>query len=119
MAVSVPWRALSARAKTLRGLLLVSALLGPSVAAGQQELEQEPLVIKGDQALPRTIYVAPWKRVGEPLPSGVLEPDISQEAEPLERDLFLRELELHRQGYSVGNPDSVAIPIRPAPAAAD
>ena len=119
MAVSVRRQALSPRAKMLRSLLLVAALLGPLVAAGQQELEQEPLVIKGDQALPRTIYVAPWKRVGEPLPSGVLDRDISQEAEPLERDLFLRELELHRQGYSVGDPDSVAIPIRPAPAAAD
>jgi len=107
------------RAEILCGLLLVTTLLGPLAASGQQELEQEPIVIKGDQGLPRTIYIAPWKRVGKPLPSGVLDRDISEEAEPLERDLFLRELELHRQGYSVGNPDSVAIPIRPAPATAD
>jgi hypothetical protein len=119
MVVSALRQAPIVRAETLRGLLLVSALLGPLAASGQQQLEQEPIVITGDQGLPRTIYIAPWKRVGKPLPSGVLDRDIREEAEPLERDLFLRELELYRQGYSVGNPDSVAIPIRPGPATAD
>ena len=115
LVVSARLRAPGSGAEVLRGLLLVTALLGPLAASGQEELEQEPIVIKGDQGLPRTIYIAPWKRVGKPLASGVLDRDLGQEAEPLERDLFLRELELHRQGYSVGNPDSVAIPIRPAP----
>ncbi|MEJ2533057.1 MAG: hypothetical protein P8Y92_14790 [Halioglobus sp.] len=116
MVVSARLRAPSPGAVILRGLLLVTALLGSLAASGQQQLEQEPIVIKGDQRLPRTIYIAPWKRVGKPLPSDVLDRDIGQDAEPLERDLFLRELELYRQGYSVGSPDSVAIPIRPAPA---
>jgi hypothetical protein len=116
MVVSARLRAPSPGKGILRGLLLVTALLGSLAASGQQQLEQEPIVIKGDQRLPRTIYIAPWKRVGKPLPSDVLDRDIGQDAEPLERDLFLRELELYRQGYSVGSPDSVAIPIRPAPA---
>lgn len=101
------------------GLLLAAALFGPLAASEEQELEQEPIVIKGDQGLPRTLYIAPWKRVGTPLASGVLDGDVREQAEPLERDLFLRELELHRQGYSLGNPDSVTIPIRSAPATAE
>lgn len=109
-----PWL----RACLLRGLVLAAALLGPLAASGEQELEQEPIVIKGDQGLPRTLYIAPWKRVGNPLASGVLDGDVREQAEPLERDLFLRELELHRRGYSLGNPDSVTIPIRSAPATA-
>ena len=119
MAASVrrhtPWL----RAGAVGGLLLAAALLGPLAAAEEQELEQEPIVIKGDQGLPRTLYIAPWKRVGKLLASGVLDGDVREQAEPLERDLFLRELELHRQGYSLGNPDSVTIPIRPAPATAE
>ena len=119
MVTSVPRRTPLPRAGFLRGFVLATALLGSLAASGEQQLEQEPIVIKGDQGLPRTLYIAPWKRIGKPLASGVLDGDVSEQAEPLERDLFLRELELHRQGYSLGNPESVTIPIRSAPATAE
>ena len=95
-------------------LLVALLILAPAAAMGQQELEQKPIVIKGDQALPATLYIAPWKRVSKPLESGMLDGDIVQDTQPVERDLFLRELELRRQGYSIGDPESVQVPIRPA-----
>ena len=82
-------------------LLLVAVTLWVLPASGEEQLEQETISIKGNQGLPKTMYIAPWKRVGEPLESGELEGDVGEETEPLERDMFQRELELQRQGYSI------------------
>jgi hypothetical protein len=73
-------------------------------AGAEEQMEQETIVIKGSQGLPRVLYIAPWKRVGEPLEGGALEGEIGEETEPLERDLFRRELELQREGYSIEQP---------------
>jgi hypothetical protein len=70
-------------------------------AYAQEQLEQETISIKGNQGLPKTLYIAPWKRVGAPLESDALEGGVREDTEPLERDMFQRELELQRQGYSV------------------
>ena len=85
-------------------LLLVVVCLWMAPAGAEEQLEQETILIKGNQGLPRTLYIAPWKRVGAPLPSDTLEGEIGEEQEPLERDLFQRELELHRRGYSTEQP---------------
>jgi hypothetical protein len=85
-------------------LLLVFICLWMAPAGAEEQLEQETILIKGNQGLPRTLYIAPWKRVGAPLDSGTLEGEIGAEQEPLERDLFQRELELQRQGYSIDRP---------------
>jgi len=82
-------------------LLLAITLLWVLPVSGQEQLEQETISIKGNQGLPKTLYIAPWKRVGAPLESEGLEGDIGEETEPVERDMFQRELELQRQGYSV------------------
>ena len=81
--------------------LLVAAILWVPGASGQEQLEQETISIKGNQGLPKTLYIAPWKRVGTPLDSGELEGDVREETEPVERDIFQHELELQRQGFSV------------------
>jgi len=82
-------------------LLLVVAILWVLPTSGEEQLEQETISIKGNQGLPKTLYIAPWKRVGAPLQSDVIEGDVGEETEPLERDIFQRELELQRQGYSI------------------
>lgn len=82
-------------------LLLVIITLWVLPASGQEQLEQEPISIKGNQGLPKTLYIAPWKRVGAPLESGALEGDVGEETKPVERDIFQRELELRQQGYSI------------------
>ena len=86
-------------------LLVAVSLWGASVRA-QEDMQQETITIKGNQGLPRTLYIAPWKRVGAPLQSDTLEGDIGEETQPVERDLFQRELELLRQGYSIDQPAS-------------
>ena len=82
-------------------LLLVAVTLWISPASGEEQLEQDTISIKGNQGLPKTLYIAPWKRVGAPLESDGLEGDVGEESRPVERDMFQRELELQRQGYSV------------------
>ena len=89
------------QAKQCVQLLLVVATLWVLPTRGEQQLEQETISIKGNQGLPKTLYIAPWKRVGAPLEGGALEGDVGEETEPLERDIFQRELELQRQGYSI------------------
>ena len=89
------------QAKQCVQLLIVVATLWVLPTRGEQQLEQETISIKGNQGLPKTLYIAPWKRVGAPLESGALEGDVGEETEPLERDIFQRELELQRQGYSI------------------
>jgi hypothetical protein len=82
-------------------LLLIVVYMWMLPAGAGEQMEQETILIKGDQGLPRTLYIAPWKRVGAPLESDTLQAEIGEEPEPLERDLFQHELELYRQGYSV------------------
>jgi len=89
------------QAKRCICLLLAATLLWVQNASGQEQLEQETISIKGNQGLPKTLYIAPWKRVGAPLESDELEGDLKEETEPVERDIFQYELELQRQGYSV------------------
>lgn len=79
----------------------VAALLWLSVAAAEEQLEQDTISIKGNQALPKTLYIAPWKRVGAPLESGQVDRELQEEPEPVERDMFRYQLELQRKGYSI------------------
>ncbi len=99
------WRGES---RTSAGVVLFVISLWTVFAHAQDQLEQEPILIKGNQGMPRTLYIVPWKRVGAPLASESLEGDIGEETEWLERDLFQRELELQQRGYSVEptSPDS-------------
>jgi hypothetical protein len=60
-------------------LLLVIFCLWMDPASAEEQLEQDTIVIKGNQGLPRTLYIAPWKRVGAPLESGALEGEIGEE----------------------------------------
>jgi hypothetical protein len=81
-----------------RGLLVVIAMwIIPTVA--EEQLEQKAILIKGNQELPRTLYIAPWKRIGRPLDGRAFDGDLAENYEPLERDLFQNGLELRRQGY--------------------
>lgn len=89
------------RTKQCIRLLLVASALWTASAAGEEQLEQETISIKGNRGLPKTLYIAPWKKVGAPLESDELQGDIGDDTEPVERDIFQRELDLQRQGYSV------------------
>ena len=82
--------------------LLTAALLLVSLQAWAADpLEQDTISIEGNRGLPKTIYIAPWKHVGEPLEGAEFETGLDREPAPVEREHLQRELELHREGYSV------------------
>jgi hypothetical protein len=92
----------------MAGILAVSQLHLPVHA---QELEQDPIVIRGEQANPKTMYVTPWKRIDRPLQPGPLPGSWQADHRPVDRDVFTRELDLQLRGYSVrppGDPGNIA-----------
>ena len=86
-----------------QGLRLLGVVLGlwMLTATAEEQLEQETISIKGNRGLPKTLYIAPWKRVGAPLESDRLQGEVGEDTRPVERDMFQHELELRRQGYSL------------------
>ncbi len=81
--------------------VFVTGALWLNAAVAEEQLQQDTISIKGNQALPKTLYIAPWKRVGAPLESGQIDGEIREQSEPLERDMFQRQLQLQREGYSI------------------
>ncbi len=86
--------------KSFARLLVPVVTLWLAPATAEEQLEQKTIVVKGNQGLPKTLYIAPWKRVGTPLKSDELKGEIEEEKDPLEPEKFQRNLELKRQGYS-------------------
>ena len=81
---------------------VISVLLSLVMPAMAEEpLEQETISIEGNRGLPKTLYIAPWKQVGEPLEGDAFESELERDPAPVERDILQRELELHREGYSL------------------
>ena len=82
-------------------LFILAFLATSSSLYGEEQLEQDKISIRGNQTLPKTMYIAPWKRLGEPLEGEELESNVPKKLDPVERELFRRELKLHREGYSL------------------
>jgi hypothetical protein len=80
-------------------LLLPFFVAAAPSALGQESFEQDQLSIRGNRALPKTLYIAPWKRLGAPLEGDALNSRLEDKLDPIEQDLFRKELELHRDGY--------------------
>ena len=89
------------KAGRLSGLFFAPLLLIALQAFAEETLQQETISIEGNRGLPKTLYIAPWKRLGEPLEGDAFDSDPAREPVPVERDLLQRELELHREGYSL------------------
>ena len=70
-------------------------------AAAEEALQQDTISIEGNRGLPKTLYIAPWKHVGEPLEGAEFNTGPGREPAPVELELLQRELELLREGYSV------------------
>lgn len=97
-------------------MLVGFTALWPGSLSAQEELQQDTILIKGNQEVPSTLYIAPWKRVGEPLESGAVEGEVGEKPEPLERDIFLLELELRNQEYGREDSTQPQAPPTSAPA---
>ena len=85
----------------LVGSVVACLLLAPPRSHGEEQFEQETLSIMGNRGLPKTLYIVPWKLLGDPLEGSEFESGLGEDMDPIERDLFRRELELHSEGYSV------------------
>jgi hypothetical protein len=82
-------------------LLILPVLMSAPALQGEEALQQAPISVKGSQGLPKTLYIAPWKRLGKPLGGGDLEGDVGQETDPVERGQLQWELQLFNEGYTV------------------
>ena len=84
--------------------LLASILSGVSVlACGADKLDLEGTTVIGNRELPKALHIVPWKAAdsgdlaGRPVNSL-----LDQTLEPLDRDVFLRELEYYETVHGIG-----------------
>lgn len=82
-------------------LILVLAGISSSVFAEEDEIELEAISIVGNKELPRSLTIVPWKKsdLGD-LPGRPVESLLDEALEPVERDVFRRELEYYAIGHS-------------------
>jgi hypothetical protein len=81
--------------------LVVPGLMLATDLRSDDALQQDPISIMGNRGLPKTMFIAPWKRLGGPLAGGELRSSLDQEPGPVEREVFHRELELYGAGFSI------------------
>jgi len=87
--------------KLLLCLCLLPALLGTAVAKDQASPEKEPaakqlpgMSIVGNDEAPKSLYIVPWKKSEIGAETG-LNKMLTESAVPVDRDVFLRQLELY------------------------
>lgn len=81
----------------MRAFLFTAVFVGVvgviSVTEAATDMELQGMAIKGNQELPKSLTIVPWKssEIGEMagLPSGSL---LNESLQPVERDVFQREL---------------------------
>ncbi|HYQ72261.1 MAG TPA: hypothetical protein VET88_10075 [Gammaproteobacteria bacterium] len=75
----------------------------PLLASGADSLDLEGTTVIGNRELPKALHIVPWKAAdsgdltGRPVNSL-----INQALEPLDRDVFLRELEYYEAVHGIG-----------------
>ena len=84
--------------------LLAVALAGATLLAhGADNLDMDGTTVIGNRELPKALHIVPWKAAdsgdlaGRPLNSLV-----DQTLEPLDRDVFLREIEYYEAVHGFG-----------------
>ena len=76
-----------------RLLILFTALLLGTPAISQESLEMEGTRIRGNQELPKVLYIVPWKQAEIPdLSQPPLESLIDEALAPVDRAVFQRKI---------------------------
>ena len=72
---------------------------GPAPAPGRLELD--PTAIRGNQELPKVLYILPWKEPGLAEPGGrPLNSLVDEALAPVDRDVFRRQMRYFDQLYA-------------------
>lgn len=79
----------------------------PAAAAPAQNapdrMELDPAVIRGNQELPKVLYIVPWKDPGLADPAGrPLNSLVDEALAPVDRDVFRRQMRYFDQLYPAG-----------------
>ena len=100
------WKIYSRTASAPTVILIVLICIAPAQAADQVDLEGA--TITGSQELPKALHIVPWKSseagdlAGRPLNSLV-----DEILAPIDRDVFLRELEYYEAVHSSGGDGTI------------
>ena len=89
---------------SIRNLLLAMILSGtPMLACGEDNIDLEGTTVIGNRELPKALHIVPWKAANSGDLSGrPMNSLIDQTLEPLDRDVFLRELEYYEAVHGIG-----------------
>jgi len=73
----------------------------PPAAAPPERLELETTSIRGNQELPKVLYIVPWKEPGLAEPSGrPLNSLVDEALAPVDREVFRRQMRYFDQLYA-------------------
>ncbi len=82
--------------------VFLSGICVTSIAMSASDIELEGMAIKGNQELPKSLTIVPWKAsgIGEiaGLPSGSL---LNESLQPVEREVFQRELRYYDSVHGI------------------
>lgn len=82
--------------------VLLSSLCVTTVAISATDMELDGMAVKGNQELPKSLTIVPWKAsgIGEiaGLPSGSL---LNESLQPVEREVFQRELRYYDSVHGI------------------
>lgn len=85
--------------KVLGAALL--AILLPATGVTEERLDLEGTTITGNQELPKALHIVPWKAAGTgDLAGRPLNSLVDELLAPIDRDVFLRELEYYEAVHS-------------------
>lgn len=75
----------------------------PAQPAAPQRLDLEATSIRGNQELPKVLYIVPWKEPGPAPPAGrPLNSLIDEALAPVDREVFRRQMRYFDQLYGTG-----------------
>ena len=81
--------------------LCAAVLALPPGAAAEERLDLEGTTITGNQELPKALHIVPWKAAGTgDLAGRPLNSLVDELLAPIDRDVFLRELEYYEAVHS-------------------
>lgn len=98
--------------QTISSLLIGSIFLGLTLPLmAEERLDMEGTRIRGNQELPKVLYIVPWKQSEIPdLSQPPLESLIDEALEPVERDVFQRKVRYYDTltAQEIGNNENQA-----------